>query len=58
MRKYIVKKHLLKFEAQLKIEKRIRDNSWEDDELLEEALRNYNSRGLQRREMLSFMTRD
>ena len=58
MRKYIVKKHLLKFEAQLKMEKRIRDNSWEDDELLEEALRNYNSQGLQRREMLSFMTRD
>ena len=58
MRKYIVKKHLLKFEAQLKIEKRIRDNSWEDDELLEEALRNYNSQGVQRREMLSFMTRD
>ena len=37
---------------------RIRSKSWADDQSLEEALRNYNRQGYQRKEILSFMVRD
>ena len=37
---------------------RMQNKCWADDQSLEEALRNYNRQGLQRKEILSFMVRD
>ena len=37
---------------------RIWNKSWADEQSLEEAVRNYNSQGQQRKEILSFMVRD
>ena len=37
---------------------RIRNKRWADDQILEEALWNYNRQGLQRKWILSFIVRD
>ena len=41
--------HLRKSEAKFKVETRIRNKPWTDDQSLGEALRNYKRRGLQRK---------
>ena len=47
--------YLMKSEGKDKMATRIRNKSWADDQSLEEALRNYNRQGFQRKEILSFM---